>query len=185
MGLGLWGALQSAAIAYGRANYGEGIPASRYMDMLNVFVIASLFAMVLLARFWMRGEISRKFALLLPLFFAAVIFFGLCRNSQMVVEGLLIPTRMMNLIAEERVETFMATGERTRFLNDPPCIPIRNWPWSIAQRKIAVHSASRVPATQVPTGHRPLYANFAMAAAKFHPFCIAGWHSSPVSLVTA
>ena len=120
---GLWGVLQSAGLAYGRANYGEVIPASRYMDVLNVFVIASLFASVLLAQFWLRGAFSTKFTLFLPLVFSAVIFLGLCRISQIVVNELLLPTRSMNLVAEERVETFMATGDQRELLEQPTVRP--------------------------------------------------------------
>src|ERR1017187_3987954 len=123
LGLGLWSALQAAALAYGRANYGGIFPVSRYLDILNVFVIASLFASVLLAQFWLRGAFSIKFTLLPPLVFFAVIFFGLCRISQIVVENLLLPTRMMNLVAEERVETFMATGDQRELLEQPTVRP--------------------------------------------------------------
>jgi hypothetical protein len=118
---GLWGGLQSAGLAYGRANYGETIPASRYMDVLNIFVIASLFATVLLPRLWVRGQFPRWAVTLLPLVFAGFIFSGLGRISQIVVDDLLIPTRMMNLVAEERVETFMATGDE-RDLLEPPTV---------------------------------------------------------------
>jgi hypothetical protein len=121
LGLGLWSVLQSVALAYGRANYGDIFPVSRYLDILNVFVVASLFASVLLAQFWLRGAFSIKFTLLPPLVFSAVIIFGLCRISQIVVENLLLPTRMMNLVAEERVETFMATGNE-RDLLEPPTV---------------------------------------------------------------
>ena len=121
LGLGLWSVLQSVALAYGRANYGDVFPISRYLDVLNVFVIASLFASVLLAQVWLRGAISKKFALILPLVFFAVICFGLCRISQIVVTELLLPTRSMNLVAEERVETFMATGDQ-RELFEPPTV---------------------------------------------------------------
>jgi hypothetical protein len=121
--LGLWSVLQSAALAYGRANYGDIFPISRYLDILNVFVIASLFALALLAQFWLRGAFSIKFTLFLPLVFSAVIFLGLCRISQIVVENLLLPTRMMNLVAEERVETFMATGDRRELLEQPTVRP--------------------------------------------------------------
>lgn len=120
---GLWGGLQSAGLAYGRANYGEVIPASRYMDVLNVFVIASLFTTVLLSQLWIRGQFSKWAVMLLPLVFAGVIFFGLCRISQIVVENLLLPTRMMNLAAEERVETFWATGEPRDFFEPPTVRP--------------------------------------------------------------
>ena len=45
------------------------------------------------------------------------------RISQIVVEDLLIPSRMMNLVAEERVETFMATGDAAGFLEKPTVRP--------------------------------------------------------------
>jgi hypothetical protein len=97
------------------------VPVSRYLDILNIFIMASLFASVLLAQFWLRGVFSIKFTLLPPLVFSAVIFFGLCRISQIVVDNLLLPTRMMNLVAEERVETFMATSDE-RDLLEPPTV---------------------------------------------------------------
>ena len=120
---GLWGGLQSAALAYGRANYGEAVPASRYMDVLNIFVIASLFATGLLQQSGLRSQWLNRTGMLLPLVFAGVIFFGLGRISQIVVKGLLIPSRMMNLVAEERVETFMATGDAGDFLERPTVRP--------------------------------------------------------------
>ena len=121
--LGLWSVLQSLALAYGRGNFGEVVPASRYMDKLNVFVIASIFATLLLARFWLRGAFSKKFALLPPLIFAAVIFSGLGRISQIVVDHYLLPTRLMNLIAEERVSKFMASGDERDLLEEPTVRP--------------------------------------------------------------
>jgi hypothetical protein len=123
LGLGLWSTLQSVGLAYGRANYGDIFPVSRYLDVLNVFVIASLFASVLLAQFWLRGAFSIKFTLFPPLVFSAVIVFGLCRISQIVVNELLLPTRNMNLVAEERVETFMATGDQRELLEQPTVRP--------------------------------------------------------------
>jgi hypothetical protein len=120
---GLWGGLQSAGLAYGRANYGDVIPASRYMDVLNVFVIASLFTTVLLSQFWIRGQFSKWAGMLLPLVFAGVIFFGLVRISQIVVVNLLLPTRTMDLAVEERVETFWATGDPRDFFEPPSARP--------------------------------------------------------------
>jgi hypothetical protein len=121
--LGLWSLLQSAALAYGRGNYGDAIPASRYMDSLNVFVIASLFAALLLGRLWHPGRSLDKIKIWLPLLFAAVIFWGLCRISEIVVENLLLPTRMTNLVAEERVEKFEATGDERDLLEEPTVRP--------------------------------------------------------------
>jgi hypothetical protein len=121
--LGLWSVLQSAALAYGRGNFGEVVPASRYMDKLNVLVIASLFATVLLPQCGARSQWARRAGMLLPLVFAAAIFFGLVRISQIVVENLLRPTRRMTLVAEERVETFLATGDADGFLENPTVRP--------------------------------------------------------------
>lgn len=122
LALGLWSVLQSAALAYGRGNFGEEIPASRYMDKLNVLIIASLFATVLLPQLWSLGRFS-KWAGILPLVFAGVIFFGLCRISQIVVDNFLIPTRMMTLEAEERVSTLWTTGGTNAFFQPPTVRP--------------------------------------------------------------
>lgn len=126
LALGLWSVLQSIALAYGRGNFGEDVPASRYMDKLNVFVIASLFATVLLGQHWWRSESKKQFNLFLTLIFSAMIFFGLCRLSEIVVEKLLVPTRLMTLVAEERVETFMATGDERELLEKPTVRPDAN-----------------------------------------------------------
>ncbi len=53
--LGLWGFLQSVGLAYGRGNYGGGFPVSRYLDIVNAFTIASVFALLPLAHCWRRG----------------------------------------------------------------------------------------------------------------------------------
>jgi hypothetical protein len=120
---GLWGVLQSASLAYGRANYGELIPASRYMDVLSIFVIASLFATVLLAQLGSRGRFAQWAMTLLPLVFAGVIYFGLVRISQIVVDNLLLPTRMMNLAVEERIGAFLASGDEQDLLEPPTVRP--------------------------------------------------------------
>ena len=123
LALALWSALQSAAIAYGRANYGDGTPASRYMDVLNIFVIAGVFAVALLASKISRAPQWQNLLPLLPLLFAGVMFFQIGKISGLVVDQLLLPTRMMNLIAEERVETFMATGDEKEFQTAPTVRP--------------------------------------------------------------
>jgi len=120
---GLWSGLQSAALAYGRANYGEAIPASRFMDELSFLVIASLFAIVLLPRTWVGGRFPGWAGMVLPLVFAVIIFSGLCRISNIVVDNLLAPTRMMNLMAEERVATFMTSGDERDLFETPTVRP--------------------------------------------------------------
>jgi hypothetical protein len=121
--LALWSVLQSVVIAFGRANYGDIIPASRYMEVFSVLVIASLFATVLLGELWQHDLFPNCHEMLLPLIFAGVIFFGLCQISQIVVENLLLPTRQMNLVAEERVATFMTTGDERDFFESPTVRP--------------------------------------------------------------
>ena len=43
--------------------------------------------------------------------------------SQIVVDNLLVPTRQMNLVAEERVTTFMTTGDERDFFESPTVRP--------------------------------------------------------------
>jgi hypothetical protein len=76
---------------------------------------------VLLGQHWWRGEYSKRFGLFLALAFFAVVLSGLCHISKIVVENLLMPTRMMTLAAEERVATFLTTGEE-RDLLEPPTV---------------------------------------------------------------
>ncbi|HEY1661724.1 MAG TPA: hypothetical protein VGI03_04840 [Verrucomicrobiae bacterium] len=120
--LALWSALQSVAIAYGRANADLYLSvASRYMDVCNVFVIASVFAAVLLGGVWESERLPVWGGLLVPLIFFGIIFFGLCRISERVVEDVLVVTREWNLIAGERIQTYMTTGNQ-KDLFDPPTI---------------------------------------------------------------
>jgi hypothetical protein len=121
--LALWSGLQSAAIAYGRANYGDGFPASRYMDVLNILVIAGIFAVLLLQRQRVPAGWGKSIAPLLPLIFAGVMLFCIVKISQLVVDQLLVQTRLMNLIAEERVQTFMATGDEKELFAQPTVRP--------------------------------------------------------------
>lgn len=123
LALALWSVLQSATIAYGRANYPEIAPPSRYMDVYNIFVIASLFATVLLGHLWEREYLPSWSGMMPSLIFAGVMFFGLCRISQIVVEDLLVVTREWNLIAEERVQTFMTTGNERDLFERPTVQP--------------------------------------------------------------
>lgn len=121
--LALWSGLQSAAIAFGRANYGDGFPASRYMDVLNILVIAGIFAILLLQRRWSPVGPGKQIAPLLPLIFAAVMLCCIVKISQLVVDQLLVQTRMMNLVAEERVEAFMTTGDEKELFAAPTVRP--------------------------------------------------------------
>jgi hypothetical protein len=121
--LALWSLLQSAAIAYGRANYGGGIPASRYMDVLSFLVVAGTFAAVLLRQIWGTGTFSKWAAPLLPLVFITVILFSLVQVSQSVVDHFLIPTRLMSLNTEERINAFLTAGDERELFETPGACP--------------------------------------------------------------
>jgi len=123
LSFGLWGGLQSVALAYGRANYGDVIPASRYMDFLNISVIASLFAAVLLWQSTVNSRWLNRAGLFALLLFAGVVIWGLCRISEIIVKDFLAPTRMMNLVAEERVTTLWTTGGTNAFFQPPTVRP--------------------------------------------------------------
>jgi hypothetical protein len=155
---GLWGVLQSAGLAYGRGNYGEILPASRYMDVLNIFVIASLFAAVLLSQSLARSRFPQWAVTLLPLVFAGFIFFGLGRISQIVVDNLLRPTRMMNLVAEERVETCWITGESRDFFESPTVRPSPEVALGVLRD---VNLQTILPAVCLPPASPPVAGRFA------------------------
>ncbi len=119
--LALWSVLQAVVLAYGRANYGGPIPNSRYMDLLDIIVIAGVFAAFLLAQLWERHLIRNG---ILAFVFIAIVFAGLCDISQIVVNGLLAPSRMkIGLVAEERVQRFLANGSESDFLEHPTVPP--------------------------------------------------------------
>ena len=155
--LGLWSGLQSAALAYGRANYGEAVPASRFMDELSFLVIASLFATVLLPRAWVRGRFPGWAGMVLPLVFAIIVFSGLCRISKIVVDNLLAPTRMMNLVAEERVATFMASGEERDLFETPTVRPDPKLTLSVLRdtKLQTILPATCLPPASPPIAGRP------------------------------
>ena len=120
LALALWSVMQSVVLAYGRANYGGDVPSSRYMDFLNIFVIASVFAAALLAQLWEKHRLRNG---ILALAFVGVIFCGVCHISQIVVQDLLVQTRMWNLVAEERVQRFMTTGNESDLMERPTVRP--------------------------------------------------------------
>lgn len=120
LALALWSLLQSVAIAFGRANYGGNVPSSRYMDLFNVLVIAAVFAALLLAQSAERHRFRNG---ALSFLFFAIILYGLCNISNIVVENLLVRTRMINLICEERIQRLAATGSATDFLENPTVPP--------------------------------------------------------------
>lgn len=120
--LALWSVLQSVMLAFGRANYGD-VPASRYTEVFALLLITSIFATILLCEEWQRNRLLNWNSLVLPLIFASVIFWGLNQMSGIVVDDLLVPTRTMNLIAEERMATFLATGNNKDLLEQPTIRP--------------------------------------------------------------
>jgi hypothetical protein len=120
LGMALWSVLQSVTIAYGRANYGDVVPVSRYSEFFNVFVIAALFAAILIVQLQERHKF---FGAILTLAYLTMIIYGLCNMSKIQVDGLLAPTRMWNLVAEERVQRLMAGGTESDFLQNPTVRP--------------------------------------------------------------
>lgn len=159
--LALWSGLQSAALAYGRANYGEGIPASRYMDSLAIFVIASLFATLLLRQLWPPGRLSKWAAPLLPFVVAGVVVFSLVQVSTIVVAQLLLPTRMMNLAAEERVETFLTTREPRDLFETPT---VRPDPKLVLELLCNTNLQTILPAVCLPPTDHPVTGRFTAAS---------------------
>jgi hypothetical protein len=123
LGFGLWGFLQSAALAYGRAHYVDA-QGSRYLDTLCMVAIASLFALVLLSKRFKLLHFPAWTSCLLPMAFAGLIFFGTWQSSRQTVDFLLMSVRVDNLIAEESVRAFVVTDD-PRWLQDK-LVPLPN-----------------------------------------------------------
>jgi hypothetical protein len=164
LALALWSALQSVAIAYGRANYGGDVPASRYSDMFQMLVIAAVFATVLLAQYWERFPIRGS---LFAFAFIALMLYGMCRMSQIVVEDLLAPSRMWNLVAEERVEQFAITGKETDLLERPTVRPDPSLAASVL-RDPALQNV--LPATCLPPSPVPKAGRLALLSQWFQEY---------------
>ncbi len=120
LALAVWSMLQAVVLAYGRANYGGPIPSSRYMDWLDILVIAAVFAAFLLAQLDEHRQVQNG---ILAAAFIAVIVAGLCKMSQIVVADLLVPNRILTLVSEERVQNFLANGNESEFLQHPTVPP--------------------------------------------------------------
>jgi hypothetical protein len=120
LGMALWSALQSATIAYGRGNYGDVVPPSRYSEFYNIFVIAAVFATILIIQVQERHRFP---AILFALVYVTIIIYGLGNMSQIVINDLLAQTRMLNLVAEERVQRYLAGGSESEFLERPTIRP--------------------------------------------------------------
>jgi len=120
--LALWSVLQTVVLSFGRANYGD-VPASRYTEIFSLLLISSIFSFILLCDQWRRDRILNFNALLMPLVYAGVIFWGLCQMSEIVVDNLIEPTRFMNVVAEERVTVFLATSNDNDLLEAPTIRP--------------------------------------------------------------
>jgi hypothetical protein len=152
--LALWSALQAVAMAYGRANYGgTTFPVSRYMDWFNLFVIAGVFTTILLAQQWEQYRFRNGF---LAFVFIAVILGGVIRISQIVVDGLLVQTRKMNLVAEERVERYLATGKESDLLERPTIRPDPQLALTVLRdpQLQSILPVSCLPPSPVPTAGR-------------------------------
>jgi hypothetical protein len=90
----------------------------------------------------------------------AVILFGLCRVSQIVVENLLLPTRMMNLVAEERVTTLWTTGGTNAFFQPPTVRPSAEVALTILSD---TNLQAILPAVCLPPASPPVAGRFAAA----------------------
>ena len=89
--LALWSVLQSAALAYGRANYGDNYSNQPLSGRLECFCHRQSFRFGAARAILAARRMFHKIHMFLPLVFSAVIFFGLCRISQIVVDELLLP----------------------------------------------------------------------------------------------
>jgi hypothetical protein len=147
LGFGLWGLLQSAALAYGRANYNDP-QGSRYLDALCIVSMASVFGLVLLSKRFAPVRFPAWTAWLLPLAFAGLIFFGIWQLSRQTVDFFLASVRVDDLIEEESVRAFAATDDAC-WLQDK-LVPLPNPPLTIAMLRDPNLSVIMPPLCRAP-----------------------------------
>jgi hypothetical protein len=144
---GLWGFLQSAALAYGRANYNDA-QASRYLDALCVMAMAGVFSVVLLSERLKRFRVPDWATSLLPVAFAGLIFLGTWQLSRQTLVFFLTSVKVDDLIEEESVRAFAATDD-PRWLQDK-LVPLPNPALTIAVLRDQELSAILPPICRAP-----------------------------------
>jgi len=129
LGLGLWGLLQAAALAYGRAATGGS---SRYMDTLAILPIASLASLFVLADGTDFRRIPQRLALLLAIVWVGMCLWGLWRVSRTILgdyrtmANYLQWSKRLSLIEEGNVRAFAATDDG-RYLTNQPAWHVPYW----------------------------------------------------------
>ena len=118
----LWGVLQSAALAYGRASPGE-YPASRYMDVLNAFALAGLFSLLVLQPELSSAAVATGRDLILPLVFGGLLAWGMGRLAHSIVAEAVVTDRLICLEEAERIETYWSDRDTREFLTPPTVRP--------------------------------------------------------------
>jgi len=121
LALALWGALQSAALAYARTSQ---VNCSRYADLFCLLPIASLASLFLLGGAWLPG-VSRARQTALATGWAVILLGGLWHLSPRDWQNLDAPdnyplwSAQIRLVQQENIRIFLATG-------NPDCL--RHYP---------------------------------------------------------
>ncbi|HEV2693033.1 MAG TPA: hypothetical protein VG347_09090, partial [Verrucomicrobiae bacterium] len=105
---GLWGILQAATLAYGRAVLADS---SRYLDPLCTLPMAGAGALFVLAMDFSFFKLPKKIALVNAVLWVLLIWGGLCRSSYGVAEKYLTWSRTWGVVQTENVRAFAATGD--------------------------------------------------------------------------
>lgn len=106
--LGLWGLLQAAALAFGRANLGLS---SRYFDTLSTIPIAGVASIFVLADELEFLRLPQKFALAAAILWLGILWTGLYECSQNVAQDYSRSSRLWGLLETENVRAFIATDD--------------------------------------------------------------------------
>jgi hypothetical protein len=153
LALGLWGFLQSAILAYGRA----GEMSSRYMDALGTVPIAGVASLFILGENMEFRRLSRQLLMTVAVFWVGILFCGLAQISRTTagdyksVENYLQWSRMWGLVEEDNVRAFVATDD-TNYLSNKPLLAIPYWNsnWLIELLRDPKLSAIMPPGCRAP-----------------------------------
>jgi hypothetical protein len=105
---GLWGFLQAAALAFGRASLADS---SRYLDTLSTLPIAGVAGIFMLAENMEFRRLPQRTARVLAVLWSGILIAGLCQSSRQMADNYLQWSRAWGVLEAENVRAFVATDD--------------------------------------------------------------------------
>lgn len=149
LALGLWGFLQSMALAYGRTNLGN---TSRYLDALDTIPMAGLGSWFILHETAEFRRTSQRLFGLFAILWISIAFWGMWHISQTTLEDYLPRNKKTQLIEAENVRAFIATDDPRYLSSQYP----QDIPYTSAERLMELLRQPKLLDIMPPACRKPL-----------------------------